>query len=148
MSKPNIKKGKIIEDVPLFEIGIYNETLKREIRNIFLFRELLGLSRSNEKSIVCRMGKKVTPISFYEPNMLPNKRGKVLSNQILNKWFGGSLDEYLKDFLQIYDKNITKYIFNLRIKMEKVVNRLDNKALPYIDLILSRIQSRLQHILI
>lgn len=147
--KPNIQNGKIIQEISLDQVEVKDKLFIEEVRKIFLFRELIGITRSTEKSIICRVINGVKPISFYEPNMKPNKNGKILSNKNLNKWFNGSLDNYLIKFLKIKDKHcITKVIFNLRIEMEKIVNRIDKKAIGYIDQILSRIQSRLQHILV
>lgn len=147
--KPNVQNDTIIKEISLYDVYIEDEYFREMVRRIFLFREMLGITRSNEKSIICRdTPLMIKPISFYDPNMIPIKNGKVLSNNILNSWFDGSLDESIKDFLHIENRNdITGLIFKLRTKMEEIVNRIDKKYIPYIDQIVSRIQSRLQHIL-
>ncbi len=147
--KPNVRGGKIIQEISLHEIHTYDEKFKILVKRVLLFREIMGISRSNEKGIICRVNNRsVKPLSFYEPNMYPNKNTKVLSNKILNEWFEGDLEKSLKEFFSIrYSKDITTYIFKLRIKMEKIIYRLDRKYIPYIDFILARIQSRLLQIL-
>lgn len=148
--KPNIVNNVVIEDISLSQVNVKEETFKDQIRNIFLFRELMGVSRSTEKSIIFRQYKDIIkPISFYEPNMNPNKDYKVISNTVLNKWFDGSIDTYMREFLNISKREeITETLFKLRSEMEKIVNRIDKRAIAYVDAILNRIRSRLQHILV
>jgi len=150
--RPNIKNSTIIDEISLkyFLNAEKNIFFKKEVQRILLFRELLGISRSGESSIICRQTPlNVKPISFYEPNMTPLKEGKVISNFMLNKWFSDtSIDDEIIIFLNIKEiKDLTRYLFNLRIKFEEIVNRIDKDAIAYIDAILNRIQTRLQHIL-
>lgn len=150
--KPHLSDDVLIEDLPLNIIvnATSNVFIKSEVRKIFLFKEIMGATRSSEKSIVLRNnGILIKPISWYEPGMKPVKDAKVISNSVLKKWFDDTdMDREMMKFLQISQiADITKLLFQLRNKMEKIVKRIDITAISYVDAILYRIQSRLQHIL-
>jgi hypothetical protein len=147
--KPEIVKGVIIKELTLNQIN-YNRKLEKEVQKIFIFRELTGMSKNFESSIILRKkGLVIKPISFYEPNMTPSNCGKVLPNTILEKWFKNtSIDHEVKKMFNVEKlDNINYILFDIREKMEKIFNRLDPESVTNLDEILSRIRSRLQFIL-
>lgn len=140
--------GSIIYDLHL-DIFPFNEKLCHEVQKIFAFRNLLGMSKSYETSIILRkINKYIVPISYYEPNMEPSSEGKI-PNTVLDKWFKNiSIEEVVKNMLKIKDlKEIANILHAFRSKLEKVVKRCDNSSITFVDEIISRIGSCLQHIL-
>lgn len=143
------EKGSIIYDLHLDDFK-YHNSLKIEVQKIFVFRELLGMSKSYESSIILRISNRlVIPISFYDPNMEPSNCKNVIPNTVLDKWFKNtSIDEVLKKMLGIEKlDDIGVLLYNLRIELEKIVKRCNPESVIYIDEILTRIGARLQHIL-
>ena len=142
-------EGAIIFDLTL-DLLPYHERLAGEVRKIFAFRELLGMTKSYEKSIILREYKKyIVPISFYEPNMEPSCGKFILPKTVLEKWFEDiSIDEVVKKMLEIESsQEITLKLYNLRSEIEKIVERCDRNCITFVDEILSRVGARLQHIL-
>jgi hypothetical protein len=147
--KPLIIDGILIQEISLHEIG-YLKELEKEIQKIFVFRELLGITKSFEKNVVCRKERmQVKTLSFYEPNMMPFNENKVTPNTILDKWFNNTtIDEVMKDMFRIRKlEYLTSLLANLRKKMNYIVHRVDKNMVGQVDEILSRIRSRLQFIL-
>lgn len=144
-----VKDEIIIQDITLDKIK-FRQSLSHEVQKIFVFRELLGLSRSWESSIILRERNHfMRPMSFYEPNMTPASEEKVIPNTVLEKWFKNtSLDDVVKKLLKVEKlEDIPKTIHNLRTKMETVVNRVNKDEITHIDEILKRINNRLQFVL-
>ena len=149
MHKLEIVDGCILEELTLKDVK-YNEKLEPEVQKIFIFREILGMSKSFESSIVLRNKKFfIKPVSFYEPNMVPSKKSNVLPNTILDKWFSKtSVDKVvLKMFKLDKIENLTSVLLELKTKLDKIVERVNPDAVTNIDEILSRIRTRLQSIL-
>lgn len=147
--KPEIIKGIIIKEITLNQIN-YNRRIEKDVQKIFIFRELLGMSKNFETSIVLRKkGLEIKAISYYEPNMTPSNSGKVLPNTVLEKWFKNtSIDLEVKKMFNIEKlDNINYVLFELRGKLEKIFYRLDPESVTNLDEILSRVRSRLQFIL-
>ncbi len=147
--KPHIEKNYVVEDLSLDELG-FNKEIETEVQNIFIFREILGMSKNFEKSIILRnKGFYIKPISFYDPNMNPIHEGKVIPETIINKWFKNTdLDEAVLKLFKI-DKleDITNLLLNLKTKLDEIFLRVDPNLITNIDEILTRIRSRLQFIL-
>ena len=143
------EKDYILEELSLDQLGFIKE-LEDDVQKIFIFREILGMSKNFEKSIILRnKGFYIRPISFYDPNMKPNCGGKVIPDTILNKWFKNTnLDEAVLKLFEI-DKleNITFVLLKLKTKLEKICLRVDPNSITSMDEILSRIRGRLQFIL-
>ena len=128
----------------------YDKNFEREIRKIFLFREIVGVPRNTEKNVILRIkGLYVQPISFYEANLKPDNSGKVLSNIILDRWFKDvDLDKAVADFFQITSiERINDVLLPLHQKLEEIVKRTGPSSVMYVDEILSRIRHRLQSFL-
>ena len=143
------EKNEILQELTLDKYK-YDKRLEKEIRKIFLFRELLGVSQNFEKDIILRKKNLyIQPISFHEANIKPSTSGKVLSNLILEKWFiEKDLDQAVCEFFEIDNlENVNNVLLPLKDKLEKVITRVDPNSIMYVDEILSRIRSRLQFIL-
>ena len=140
------EEGYVKEEITLNKIDVYTRLMVLQIQEIFTFRELLGITCSYESSVVIRETRKsVYPISFYEPNMT-TEDVKVIPFTVLNKWFEGtSMDNIIKRLLKIYTiDRIGEVLHNIRTKIEKVIERVDRRAISYKTCIMNRITERLQ----
>ena len=141
------EKGQIIHDLPLE--SYYHQKITYEIQKIFLFRELLGITKSYEKSIVLRItetkNRYVVPISFYESNMEPCKNTKIVSDKIIEKWFSDiAFDVFVKQFFKVKTiEDIPNTIYAFRNKLSEVVTRYDSEYITFVTEIVSRLTSRL-----
>ena len=147
--KLQLENGNILKEITLDKIG-YKPQLKDDVQKIFIFRELLGMSKNFESSIILRKKEYfIKPISFYDPNMSPGNIKTVLPNTILDKWFKDTdLDKVvLKMFNVDKPENINSVLLDLKSKLDKIAERVNRDTITYIDEIIARIRSRLQFIL-
>ena len=145
-----MEEGNILQELSLDKIG-YKSQIEKDVQKIFIFRELLGMSKNFESSIILRKkGYFIKPISFYDPNMSPGNIKTVLPNTILEKWFKDTdLDKVvLKMFNVNKVENINSVLLELKSKLDKIVERVNPDAITHIDEIIARIRSRLQFILV
>lgn len=151
-----LDKEEIIHDLTLNLLPFDEkyENLNYEIRKIFAFRDMLGMSRNTEKSIILRKINFVNynyilPISFYDANMEPSTAKTRISQIILEKWFNDiSVDEIIKKMLKVkYLDEITEVLYTLRKKLENVVQRCDSNHIIFVDEIIAKIGTKLQSIL-
>lgn len=143
------EQDSVLEELTLNEFG-YNKDLEYEIQKIFVFRELLGISKSYEKSIILRNKKFfIKPISFYEPNMCPANCSKVIPDSVLEKWFKGvNIDQIVLKLIGVNSiENMNIVLSEIKSKMDQIVLRVDPNAVMHLDEIISRIRGRLQFIL-
>lgn len=126
---------------------------RRQVQEIFAFRELLGISRSYESTIRIRTGTNFNyPISFYELSLTPypsDSTKQFISDKMLNKWFYDydvSLDDTIKRMLNINTDltNLTEQIMKLRDALDDVIYRIDKSMIAYSSYIIDRILHRLQ----
>ena len=128
----------------------YDKNFEREVRKIFLFREIIGVPRNTEKNIILRIkGLYVQPISFYEANLNPRVDGKVLSNIILDRWFKDvDLDKAVSELFQITSiEQINDILLPLEQKLREIIERTDPSSVMFVGEILSRVRHRLQSFL-
>jgi len=149
INKLEIVDGCILEELTLKDIK-YSKKLELEVQKIYIFRELLGMSKNFDSSVILRNKKYfMKPISFYEPNMMPSKNSIVLANTILEKWFSNTtVDEVvLKMFKVDKIENLATVLSYIKIKLDKIVERVNPESVTHVDEIVSRIRTRLQSIL-
>lgn len=127
---------------------IYSHSFILQVQEVFVFRELVGISKTYESSIRVRWNsklKKPYPISYHEPKMTPYIEERVIPNTVLDKWFNktdiGSVTRRLLNVTS--DKDITEVIHLMRTKIENIINRLDKDSIIISSLIIDRITSRL-----
>lgn len=141
------KDGYIQEELKLNLCNFpIRKLLKLQIQEIFVFRELLGVTCTYESSIILREGaNQIYPMSFYEPNMSLNDT-KILPCKILEKWFNHtSVDTVVKRLLKIHNiYNMASTLHDLRTKIEETIERVDRQNIGYKSIILNRITQRLQ----
>lgn len=121
-----------------------NCLLEMQIREIYAFRELLGVTRTYDSSITMRKGKNgIYPLSFYEPNMTSIDH-KVVPSTVLEKWFEETdLDVAISKLTKIRTiDDITVRLHEIRRDIEKIILRIDKELILFLDHILTRIISR------
>ena len=140
------KEGYIQEEITLNQIEQQTNLLRLQVQEVFAFRELLGVTCSYDSSVIIRDGRSGPyPISFYEPNMV-TENTKVIPVTILDQWFGDlSIDDVVKRLcrIQTIDK-LGTVLYELRTKIEEVIERVDRRAITYKNCIIDRITQRLQ----
>ena len=177
---PLIQGGDVIEEITLKDIGVvekevkkrtgekkvkkilmdvkdlrFDETLKRRIRNTFIFRELLGVSQNFEKHIILRrQDHEVIPISFDETDLSNEKADKplhemekkVLPDTIIERWFGNmDLNEATAQLLNVtHSEQITTRLSDLHTELQIIQERLAPDKCLNVCEILTRIRGRLQ----
>ena len=140
------KEGHIKEEITLNQIEVYTSLMILQIQEIFVFRELLGITCSYESSIVIRESRRnVYPISFYEPNMTMEDK-KIIPYTVLDKWFKNiSMNDVAKRLLKIHKiDRLGEVLHDIRSKIDKVIERVDRRTISYKNCILNRITERLQ----
>lgn len=140
-------EGHIKEELTLQMIDVSTPLLKLQVQEIFTFREILGVNCSYESSIVLREGGGgVYPVSYYDPSMTITDT-KVIPYTILDKWFeeDTNIDEVVKRLLRIHQLDqIGTVLYEIRTKIDEVVERVDRNTITYKDCIMNRITERIQ----
>lgn len=139
LNNSNNNKNKSVEE-------LLDALTIMQIRGIFAFREILGITKNFESSIVMRKrGNSYYPISFYEPNM-KDIGVKVMPSSILEKWFENTtLDEEVKKLVKIYNlEELAAKVQDIRSKLEKIITRLDPDNIRFSDYICTKIIDRVQ----
>lgn len=109
-----------------------------QVRELFAFRELLGVSSSYEKSIRVRVGSASTtegarpyPISYIEATMVPHQEKRMTPETVMKRWFRGqSMDHVVAQLLDITERGeISAKLANLRGRLEEVIRRVDAQSI-------------------
>jgi len=139
--------GYIKEEITLNMLEEVTPLMKLQVQEIFAFRELLGVSCSYLSSILIREGRNGScyPISFYDPSMAINDK-KIIPFTVLEKWFEGtSIDEVVKRLLKVHSiERLGEVLYDLRSKIDEVIERVDRRNISYKMAIMNRITERLQ----
>jgi len=148
---PNDKKKPIYENILTdFSNNLQNEYIN-QIRNIYAYRELLGIYKSNDKCIKIRFENKKEPwrlpyfISYYENNISGDLEISVIPLSVRKKWFNNiTLEETILKLLKIKDiKNIGDFTNNFRIFLKKQIERIDKDLINWVSIIIDRIQRKI-----
>lgn len=149
--KPALKSNGMPE--PETTLADLNKSTKLsiidQIRETFVFRDILGITKTNESSLVVRHIEYpfhvLEVISFIEPKW--DYCDTVLSNKLLEEWFNdvSPSDVSRKIFHIISRKDIPYRINMLRTHFESVVLRVDKDSVWIIDAILERLLNRLMN---
>ena len=136
----------IKEESTLDKYDIKDHLFRMQVQEIYTFRELLGITRSYDSSIIVRKSRDgVYPVSYYEPNMMMEDK-KVIPFSVLEKWFGDlSIDDVVKRLLSIHtiDK-MAVTVFYIRSSIQKIIERVDRRLITYQSCIMNRVIQRLQ----
>ena len=142
--------GRIIEEITIDKVDPNkNQEFVRRVQEIFVFREILGLIMSRDRSVVVRWSDKSYippyPVSFYESDMRPYDNRVVISSVIENKWFDDvSIEDIIKDMLKIEtNDDVIERIAYLRGNIEKTIERIDRDMIWMVQPIIEKLTRRL-----
>lgn len=145
------RNGSISAGLPLSscDLSTMGEKFLSCVRDIFLFRELLGISTTNLGSIIVDvdgMGN-VIPISRKESTILDDKSFTL--DSVMHDWFpdvglGCPITAAATRFLNIKTRDdITIRVADIRTEVEKIVKRIDKDAITLSTIIGNRVFYRL-----
>lgn len=152
--------GEIVEDTLLSQI-VYDSKLPNgapmvtnlfvaQVQELFIFRELLGVTASYEKTVAVRISRsgkhyRAYPLSFTESKMDPTLRERVIPETVIKRWFGDTnVDKVVSRVLGINDReSLTSGLASLRTKIEQTVRRVDAQSIWVSVFIIERAMSRL-----
>ena len=154
--------GEIVEDALLSNIAydtklpngapLVTSIFVAQVQELFVFRELLGVTSSFEKAVAIRVtsrqgGKhyKAYPLSFTESKMDPTQRDRVIPETVIKRWFGTtSVDKVVSRILGINDRDsLTSGLASLRTRIEQTVRRVDAQSIWVSVFIIERAMGRL-----
>jgi len=140
----------IIEEITIDKVDPNsNMEFVRRVRETFVFREILGLIMSRDKSIVVRWSEKSYippyPVSFYESQMRPHDNNVVISNVVENKWFDDvSIDDVIRSMLKIENnEDVIERIAYVRNNIENIIVRIDRNMIWMVRPIIDKLTRRL-----
>lgn len=121
--------------------------LKLQVQEIYAFRELLGITKTFDSSIIIRegKGKNVYPVSFYEPS-ISNNNGRIIPGIVLETWFEDiDLDDVICKLVNINNvNNLTDRVCKIRSDAEIIIKRIDQENIGIVDIICSKIIQTVQ----
>jgi len=141
------KSGELVQDISLREYvnegNPITDVFIFQVQETYVFRELLGISQSNDSNIVVRNG---SPVSLIERRINPY-HGKVLPGSVLSRWFDQTdVTLVVKRFLSVSDVNsVPALAFRLHGEIERVINRVNRHSIFYVSFIIDRISRRLTY---
>lgn len=120
------------------------------IRKIFVFRELMGLAKTNEATVLihCDDDGKFTPVSYRESAIEPGDCF-VLPDTVYYKWFpeperGCPVSITTARMLDVNTEDVmTNKLAALRTEMASIINRIDKEEITMMNGILDRVNRRL-----
>lgn len=126
----------------------YDPMLVMQVQEIFAFRELLGISRTFESSLIVRKGLcGPSVLSWYEPNMADHMKGNIPFT-VLEKWFENyntDLATIVKKITKITSRDkLTQRIQEIQKDAEAVIKRIDDYHIRFADYLKTRIIDRVQ----
>jgi hypothetical protein len=122
-----------VSDINVDFIG---DTLINRIRRVILFREIIGLSSTFESNIHI-IGADV--YSTSENNLVKYGESSI-SNVMNNNYFEGNISYLIRGIIKIEDDiSLESTLFNLRYKIESIIERVDRTRIDLVDHIMNRI---------
>ena len=155
-SRFNIKSKEIVNEITLENYkGDIDQFLTNKIKRIYVFRDLLCLNKSSDKSLILRQNvdnDELFIVSFFDGLLKINKlidinRSTYLPETVFKKWMQNeSPSDLLVQMLKIHSKNsINSKIFNMRPKIVKILNRISGDSMIGLaDIIITRICNKLE----
>jgi hypothetical protein len=136
---PCILRGMWTEEMRLTEYeGELTESQKREVRKILVFRYIVGLTSIHERSVLIR-GKKL--YDYGGESIKFDDRDRYLTKAVHVRWFKEtSMVDTLKGMIKRGKKfDQINDILEIRIKLERIVKKIDKKYLNIVSVITDRI---------
>ena len=135
--------------------ALFDEKMVQKIKEIYVFRDLLCLAKSNDDSIILRKNitdHEILPVSIIDTSLKIHKLidptvSSVLPENIFNKWLtNDSPSEILSKMCRVKNENnITSILFHLKSKINVILKRTSkNEYIDLSDIIISRISNKLE----
>lgn len=128
--------------------NIYNAEFRRQVREIYAFRDVLNISQNYERMINIRCPRlpilRPYPISYQETSINPERKNGI-SKAIMNKWFDGlSIPDILRDMFKITNEiHIDLLINKIRSKIQDIIIRIDKTQIWLENYIITRLHNQL-----
>ena len=153
-SRMDKEKGYLTPEVFLKEYS-NNIELKDKIKNIYVFRDILGIGKSNDDSIILRrspINDEIFPISLLDKCINVEKLSDLsistsIPETIFKRWISDdSPSRILCKMFKVHNEAmIVKKLYNLKSKMNIILKRVsDNEYIDLSDILISRISNKLQ----
>ncbi len=141
-------RGNVKQELTLDQLSPvgHPDSFIAQVKEAFCYRELIGVSKSIEKSIQVRVvGNKYYPLSYYEPNIVPACYGRVTPYNVLDNWFlGEDISIIARGLLGVIEPDtIPSRIHRLRGDLEKAIERIDRNWIWCVDSICLRVLQRI-----
>jgi polyribonucleotide nucleotidyltransferase len=110
-----------------------------------LFRDILGLTQSYEKSVILRVPfnrrDSAYPVSFIDGTIKVDNIKRLTSGKVKNRWYGTRTnDEIVLSMFNITnEQEMTERVFYIRASIEEVINRIDDSCVWMIQFFIDRI---------
>ena len=149
--KPRISRQReIIRETSISNIDFTdNSAFVSQVQDVYLFRDVLGLTKTNDNSIIIRWPDQSYippyPLSFYENKIRPHDTEIIVPGTAIKKWFGGgTLNDAARRIFRIekIDEVPTRLIY-IQEQLNAVIERVDREAVWMIAMIMGRITKRL-----
>jgi len=144
------KSGDIIEEITIDKVDPNkNERFLQRVREIYVFREVLGLIMTRDKSIVVRWSNEKYippyPVSFYESDMRPYAEKEVISGVAERRWFKSvSQNDVLRSMLKIENnQDVMQRLGFIRNRLDEVIERIDRDMVWIIQPIIEKLTRKM-----
>lgn len=159
IQKGRFYKNTIQSELILSKITLSNEYIIDKIRNLYVVRDILGIPHTVDGDIIYRsstnkmipdyvIGYKIYPVN----NRIYDKNESTIYDTTFKQWFMNKdtkeeiyiRDIYKKLFPDIKnDSDISIYISGLKTKMDKIIEKIDNRFNYLSNMINERLTNRL-----
>lgn len=143
-------QGRVIEEITIDNIySSRSQDFKRRAREVFVFRDIFGLSMTREKSIVVRWSDKSYippyPVSFTENEMQFKEDIDVITIASEKKWFDGiDINDVFKSMLKVEsESDISERVSYIRNKLEQTIERIDRDLIWIVQPVMEKLIRRL-----
>lgn len=153
LMRPSVKGIVCVYDHKLSDVLEYidytnplNSSFINQMRRIFLFRDIVGLTVSNDSSIRLRyVGKGYVPMSFKETKTCILQERSILPITILEKWFNNmKITDVARQIMGIYEStDLSEYLFHFRNDVERIIKRVNRDLLWMSVYIVERLSDRI-----
>lgn len=140
---PESREIIVRKKLKIFSISSLNENLINQIRKIFAFKEMLGITSNNESNILIIDQKAISCNEFSIKN---GEHESCLSNTLIDKWFKNiNLNDIIKEISKAYHADrVSSRAFIIYEKIVKIIEKIDRKLITFADIIKLRLLTMLQ----
>jgi hypothetical protein len=138
------------------DIKSIDDDIKSQIKQTYVFRDLLCLTKSTDSSLIIR---KTPQQDFYVVSLIDSaiklkkildiNKSTYLPEAVFKKWFkdNESPNKILYKMCRVYNsRNLTVRIFQLKCEIEKITQRVSSGKLDGLpDCLVAKISSKLQY---